>query len=206
MAQPWLYRLHPGLFGMCLGLLSLSLTWRKYAQIDASLAQNFETFFLILGVGLLCTLTLLWIVKALVFPKAIKEQFLHPVFGAMMAYFSISTMLAIALICPRFPELQILFYGLAALAMTIQLSVAARVVSLLATGEMPSEHVTPALYLPIVPGGLVGAVALANMGLMGLAELVWGMGLGGVGVVRSSNSSPPVLWPIATSLSKHHWH
>jgi len=51
---------------------------------------------------------------------------------------------------------------------------------LLSTGRMPAELVTPALYLPIVPGGLVGGMALAAVGFPGWAGLLFGSGTGGL--------------------------
>lgn len=175
----WLHRLHPGLFGMSLGLLSLSFTWSKYSHITSISTFWIERFFLGLGLLILCFLATLWSIKAIFYPKAIKEKFLNPVLGPMMAYFPISTMLAIALLFPRFPEYATFAYTLTAIALIIQVTIAWRVVYLLSMGNMPSDQVTPALYLPIVPGGLVGGAALTAIGLPGFGYLVWGMGLGG---------------------------
>ena len=175
----WLKRLHPGLFGMSLGLLSLSFAWRKYAYVTNIPTQLMEMTFLSLGVAILCLLTVLWSIKAVLYPNVIKENFLNPVLGPMMAYLPISTLLAVALIIPKFPEYEILGYGLTILALLLQVIIAWRVVHLLSMGNMPNEQVTPALYLPIVPGGLVGGAALNAIGYPGFGCLVWGMGLGG---------------------------
>lgn len=175
----WLKRLHPGLFGMSLGLLSISFAWRKYSYVTNISTQLVEMIFLGLGVFILCLLTAFWSIKAILYPRAIKEQFLNPVLGPMMAYLPISTLLAIALIIPKFPEYEILGYGLTILALLLQVVIAWRVVHLLSMGNMPADQVTPALYLPIVPGGLVGGAALNAIGYPGFGCLVWGMGLGG---------------------------
>ncbi|HOS87486.1 MAG TPA: dicarboxylate transporter/tellurite-resistance protein TehA, partial [Burkholderiaceae bacterium] len=53
-----------------------------------------------------------------------------------------------------------------------------RVVADLSTGKTPPEWGTPALYLPTVPGGFVGAMAMEALGLHGWASLLMGMGLG----------------------------
>jgi tellurite resistance protein len=121
----------------------------------------------------------LWSIKAVLHPAAIKEEFLNPVIGPMMAYLPISTLLAVALILPRFPEYVIFGYALTILSLLIQVIIAWRVVHLLSMGNIPNDQVTPALYLPIVPGGLVGGAALVAIGFPGFGYLVWGMGLGG---------------------------
>ena len=175
----WLNRLHPGLFGMSLGLLSLSFAWRKYSYVSNFSTQWMEMVFLSLGVVILCLLTVLWSIKGALYPAAIKEKFLNPVLGPMMAYLPISTLLAVALILPRFPEYVLFGYTLTTLSLLIQVIIAWRVVHLLSMGDIPNDQLTPALYLPIVPGGLVGGAALDAIGLPGFGYLVWGMGLGG---------------------------
>jgi tellurite resistance protein len=175
----WLHRLHPGLFGMPLGLLSLSFAWSKYSHVTSISTFWIERFFLVFGLLILCFLATLWSIKAIFYPNAIKEKFLNPVLGPMMAFFPISTMLAIALLFPRFSEYAIFAYTLTAIALLIQVTIAWRVVYLLSMGNMPPDQVTPALYIPIVPGGLVGGAALTAIGLPGFGYLVWGMGLGG---------------------------
>ena len=177
--KKWLKRLHPGLFGISLGLLSLSFAWGKYAYVSNISTQFMEMALLSLGVFILCLLTVLWSIKAVLHPAAIKEEFLNPVIGPMMAYLPISTLLAVALILPRFPEYVIFGYALTILSLLIQVIIAWRVVHLLSMGNIPNDQVTPALYLPIVPGGLVGGAALVAIGFPGFGYLVWGMGLGG---------------------------
>jgi len=175
----WLRRLHPGLFGMSLGLLSLSFAWNKYSKVSEGLTQIMEFFFLGLGLVILCLLVVLWGIKAFLYPDAIKEKFLNPVLGPMMAYLPISTLLAIALIIPTHPEYAVFGYSMTLIALSMLVVIAWRVVHLLSMGNMPTDQVTPALYLPIVPGGLVGGAALNAIGFSGFGYLVWGMGLGG---------------------------
>lgn len=61
--------------------------------------------------------------------------------------------------------------------LTVQGIVALRIVGLLATGTLQAVAVTPALYLPTVGGGLVGAMAFNALGYPGWAALLFGMGL-----------------------------
>jgi tellurite resistance protein len=56
--------------------------------------------------------------------------------------------------------------------------IAWRVVSRIVTGDIPADMVTPALYLPPVGGGLIGALALNALGSHGWAVLLFGMGIG----------------------------
>lgn len=175
----WLRRLHPGLFGMSLGLLSLSFAWNKYSKVSGSPTQIMELSFLWLGLVILCLLAVLWSIKAFLYPDAIKEKFLNPVLGPMMAYLPISTLLAVALIIPSHPEYAVFGNILTIIALLMLVAIAWRVVYLLSMGNMPTDQVTPALYLPIVPGGLVGGAALNAIGFSGFGYLVWGMGLGG---------------------------
>jgi tellurite resistance protein len=186
----WLHRLHPGLFGMSLSLLSLSFAWSKYSHVTSISTFWIERFFLVLGIFILCFLTILWSIKAIFYPQAIREKFLNPVLGPMMAYFPISTMLAIALLFPRFPEYSTFAYTLTAIALIIQVTIAWRVVHMLSMGNMPTDQVTPALYLPIVPGGLVGGAALAAIGLPGFGYLLWGMGPAAVSTITAIS-----IWP-----------
>ena len=57
----------------------------------------------------------------------------------------------------------------ALLALVFQGTMAWHVVAALSTGQTPPELVTPALYLPTVPGGFVGAMALDALGWHGWA-------------------------------------
>lgn len=57
--------------------------------------------------------------------------------------------------------------------------IAWRTAGLLANGKFPNDLVTPALYLPVVPGGLIGGVACLEIGYPGFGFIFWGLGLGG---------------------------
>jgi tellurite resistance protein len=99
-----------------------------------------EMVFLSLGVVILCLLTVLWSIKGALYPAAIKEKFLNPVLGPMMAYLPISTLLAVALILPRFPEYVLFGYTLTTLSLLIQVIIAWRVVHLLSMGIYPTTR------------------------------------------------------------------
>jgi tellurite resistance protein len=109
----------------------------------------------------------------------VRQEFDHPVQGALLALLPVSSLLVVSQLAPAWPAGQSLLLGISLLALLLQGMIAWRVVQRLSTGQMPEELVTPALYLPIVPGGLVGAMALAALDLRGFAMLLLGMGLGG---------------------------
>ena len=178
ISRPWLARLHPGLFGMVLGILGLSGAWQRLGHLDVGGAADVSAVLLIVGVVLLVVLLVLWGVKALRFPAVVRQEWSHPVQGALLALLPVSTLMAVALLVPRHPELTGVAFPVAMLALAFQGTMAWHVVAALSTGQTPPELVTPALYLPTVPGGFVGAMALDALGWHGWATLLVGMGLG----------------------------
>jgi tellurite resistance protein len=68
-----------------------------------------------------------------------------------------------------------LLFALIAIAFLGALAI--RTVALITNGEVPANSITPALYVPPVAGGLVGALALNALGYAGWAALLLGMGL-----------------------------
>ena len=178
ISRPWLARLHPGLFGMVLGLLGLSGAWQRLAHMEVGGAAQVSMVLLVLAVGLLVLLLGLWAVKAARFPGVVRQEWSHPVQGALLALLPVSTLMAVALLVPRYPEVAGVAFPVALLALVFQGTMAWHVVAALSTGQTPPELVTPALYLPTVPGGFVGAMALDALGWHGWATLLVGMGLG----------------------------
>lgn len=178
-ARPWLARLHPGLFSIPLGLLALSAAWQRLTALGWQAAGGPTLGCLYAGLALLLILLLLTLLKALRFPAMLAMEYRHPVQGAMLALMPVSSLLAVILLLPRYPGWLALAQGVVALALLGQALIAWQVVAQLSTGQMPGELVSPALYLPIVPGGFIGAIALKLLGLPGFAMLLFGMGLGG---------------------------
>jgi tellurite resistance protein len=99
--------------------------------------------------------------------------------SAMLALMPVAFLLAVSLLHPLYPEWHSVFLIVTLLCIMWQAALAWRVVSQLSTGQMPVESVSPALFLPIVPGGFVGAMSLYAHGFPGFAMLLLGMGLGG---------------------------
>lgn len=181
-AAPWLQRLPPGLFAIPLGLTGLAGSWGRLVQADAQAAwaAPLKSALAGLGLGLWALLAALWVLKLLRHPEQVRGLWGHPLQGSFLALAPVSTLLLVAVNAPAQPGdgrgLALLLLVLAALA--LQLSIAWQVVAQLTTGRIGPELVTPALYLPTVAGGFVGAMALQALGLHGWAVLLFGSGLG----------------------------
>lgn len=177
--RPWLARLHPGLFAIPLGLLGLAGAWQRMAKLAIATASRLADGLLLLGLACLLLLCLLWLAKLLHHWEQVKREFVHPVQGALLALLPVSMLLAVSQLAAHYPSARAYWLTISLLALLLQGLLAWQVVKQLSTGQMPEELVTPALYLPIVPGGLVGAMALKALELPGFAMLLLGMGLGG---------------------------
>jgi tellurite resistance protein len=179
LARPWLARLHPGLFSIPLGLLALSGSWQRLASFGWAIVPALTLSLLWLGLGLLALLLLLSAAKLVLHHGVFRQEFKHPVQGALLALMPVTCLLAVVLLRPTHPDWRGAVNLVIALCLMLQALIAWHIVAQLATGQMPSELLSPALYVPIVPGGFVGAMALTVIGLPGFAMLLMGMGLGG---------------------------
>lgn len=175
-AQPWLARVPAGLFAIPVGLFGLAGAWRRGQGFEWSLAGPVATVVAAVAAVVLGVLLLLYAAKLLRHRAAVVAEFRHPVAGAVMATIPLSLLLA-AVYYAESGHAGWLTLTLAALV--LQGVIALRVVRQLATGALPGALVTPALYLPPVAGGLVGAMALGTQGYPGWAALLFGMGLAG---------------------------
>lgn len=176
--RPWLARLHPSLFGMALGLLGLAGAWLRLGRAGLAGAQAVGDTLLEGSLALLALLLALWAAKLLRHGSVLRQEWRHPVQGALLALMPVATMMAVALVAARWPALMPAMVPVAAAVLIGQAVMAWHVVADLSTGKTPPEWVTPALYLPTVPGGFVGAMAMEALGLHGWASLLMGMGLG----------------------------
>ena len=178
-ARPALARVPPGLFGIALGTLGLAGAWQRLLPLAGPFAGEAAATLRGCGLAILAALTLLWIAKLARHPAVVAGEWKHPVAGSLLALLPLSWLLAVALVVPLEPAWRdpALWFTLALFVM--QGALAWQVVSQLSTGRVPAELLSPALYLPIVGGGFVGAMALSALGLMGWAALLFGMGAGG---------------------------
>ncbi len=175
-AQPWLARLPAGLFAIPVGLFGLAGAWRRGQAFEWSLAGPVATAVAAIATAILALLMVFYAAKLLRHRAAVVAEFRHPVAGPIMATIPLSLLLGVVYHAES-GHAGWLALTLAALA--LQGVIALRVVSQLATGTLPGAMVTPALYLPPVAGGFVGAMALGTQGYPGWAALLFGMGLAG---------------------------
>lgn len=184
LRSSWLQRLPPGLFGIPLGVLALGAAWARLGRVDSSVAAaaaSVAGLLAALGTGVWALLCALWLLKWLRHRDLVSSVWRHPVQGSLLALWPVSTLLVLAQLGPlaTTPAQRAIAFAVLGLALLLQLAIAWQVVSQLSTGRIAAELVTPALYLPPVAGGFVGAMALDAMGLRGWAVLLFGMGLGG---------------------------
>ena len=177
--RSWLERLHPGLFAIALGLLGLDGAWRRLEQMQVADARLLANALQIAGLAVLLLLSTLWLLKLMRHHGQVLREFHHPVQGPLLALLPAARLLAVSGLGAAYRVARAARLTISLLALALQGVIAWRVVSQLSTGQMPEELITPVLYLPIVPGGLVGAMALSALGLHGFAVLILGMGLGG---------------------------
>ncbi len=177
--RPWLARIAPGLFGIPLGILALAGSWNRLAAFGWSQTAGMSQGLLWLGLALLALLLLLAGAKLLLHHNVFLQELPHPVQGSLLALMPVACLQAVLLLWPSHAGWQLAAYCVIALCLLLQAVIAWHIVAQLATGRMPAELLSPALYVPIVPGGFVGAMALYMAGLPGFAMLLMGMGLGG---------------------------
>jgi tellurite resistance protein len=171
--------LHPGLFGIPLGLLGLSSSWQRLGTFGAAFSMTIAHYLLVLALVILGVLLVLSAAKLFLHRAIFKLELGHPVLGALLALMPVACLVAVVILRPAHPEWQFVSGVVISLCLLLQAFIAWHIVAELATGQMPAELISPALYVPIVPGGFVGAMALNAVGLPGFAMLLMGMGLGG---------------------------
>lgn len=172
----WLARLPVGLFGISVGLFGLLGAWRRAAADGWNSAADIAAFLTWPVAGVWMLSLVLYAIKFMRYPQAVRDEFRHPVQGSLQALLPLSLLLAV--IQFNRPG-QGVWLALALLALAMHLVIAVRVVSILSTGRMPTNAVTPALYLPVVGGALVGGMTLATLGYPGWGAMLFGTGLSG---------------------------
>lgn len=193
----WLARLPPGVFAISVGLFGLVGAWRRAAAYGWQSADSVAAF-------LIWPVTALWLVSLVLYafklkryPQVVLGEFRHPVQGSLQALLPLSILLAVI----HFNQPgQGVWLVLALAALALHVVIAFRVVSVLATGQMPSNAITPALYLPVVGGALVGGMTMAALHLPGWAAMLFGTGLSGWALLEARILSSLFHGPMPESL------
>lgn len=176
--RPWLARLPPGLFAIVFGLLGLAGAWGRLAGFKLEHAHIVSLVLLQLATGLLLLLFVLQGAKEYRHRSEARKDRAHPVHGPMLSLVPLTLLLSVALWLPSYPELQYVAQSVTTCALILQAFVVFTVIPRVVMNEHPADMVTPALYLPPVGGGLIGALALNALGSHGWAVLLFGMGVG----------------------------
>jgi len=177
----WLARFPVGLFAIPVGLFALGGAWRRAQVFGWSFTQSIGDVLAWTALLVLVVLLLLYLAKAVIHPRSIANEFTHPLAGSLMALIPLSFLLCIVYFGEPHHNGWLLF---AMVALTLQGVVAIRIVSLITIAALPAVAITPALYVPPVAGGFVGAMALNTLGYPGWAALLFGMGLASWGLLE----------------------
>lgn len=193
----WLARLPAGIFAISVGLFGLVGAWRRAALTswpDAVAVADIMVW----PVMFIWTISLiLYAIKIKRHPDAVKREYQHPVQSSLLALAPLSILLAII----QFHQPgQGVWLVLAMFALALHAVVAARVVSVLVTGQMPANAVTPALYLPVVGGALVGGMTMALLGYTGWAAMLFGTGISGWALLEARVLSSLFAGPMPAPL------
>ena len=176
--RPWLARLQPGLFAIPLGLIGLAGAWRRLVVLGITSGNPASLWLFVAGVGVFGVLLALWLVKLARHAAIAREEWRHPVQGALLALIPINVLLAVALAVPALPLPPAVWLWPTLAAFIMQTVLAWQMVARLSSGQMSADQITPALYLPMVGGGMFGAMTLNALDFSGWAALLFGMGVG----------------------------
>ena len=158
--------------------MGLAGAWQKLVPLGIT-AGNPASFYLFASaLGLFTGLLVLWLAKLARHAAIVRQEWQHPVQGALMSLIPLNLLLTIAMVAPIAPALDAVWLPATLAALLMQGLLAWQVVARLSSGQMPGELVTPALYLPTVAGGFVGSMTLNALGMPGWAALLVGMGAG----------------------------
>ena len=173
-ALPWLARFPVGLFAIPVGLLALGGAWRRAHAFGWSAAPLIGDVLAWSALPLLALLLTLYLLKCLRHPQALATEFTHPVAGSLSALMPLALLLVTTYFGqPRHPG----WLALTLVTLALQGVIAVRIVSIITMAALPDSAVSPALYIPPVAGGFVGAMAIDVLGYPGWAALLFGMGL-----------------------------
>ena len=170
----WLARFPVGLFAIPVGLLALGGAWRRARVFDWPLASPLGDMLALSALPLLALLLAFYLSKCLRHPQAIAAEFTHPLAGSLTALLPLSLLLVTVYFGQPYHAGWLAF---TLVTLVLQGVIAIRVVSIITVAALPAAAVSPALYIPPVAGGFVGAMALNTLGYPGWAALLFGMGL-----------------------------
>lgn len=167
-ARGVLRRVPPAIFPPIMGLLGLSLAWRRGADVTglpAGLADMFAGAVLLLFVFAAGA----YLGKAVQRPSVVLEDLKILPGRAGLAAFSLAVSLSAAVLVPFAPRLA---FGLACLGFGAQIALVLVVGYLLLSGPAEGRIVTPVFHLTFV-GFIIGPVAWVPLGYPAIASTIW---------------------------------
>lgn len=154
---PRLEQLPVSMFAIVIALAGLALAWEKIAAITTiSLVVNKSLIMLASLVFII--LTTAYLIKFILYPKAVLTEFQHPVRNSFFAAISISLLLLATVWLAIFPGFASILWGLGVL---LHLFIMLRIVSgwLYAT-HYEITHTNPAWFMPVVGSILVPLIGV----------------------------------------------
>jgi tellurite resistance protein len=170
----WLARFPVGLFAIPVGLFALAGSWHRAQAFEWSPAATISLGLAWTALGVLGILFAVYLAKCFKHPRVIADEFTHPLAGSLMALMPLAFMLTVVYFGEAGHPVWLYFL---LFFLLLQGVVAIRIVSIITVVALPIAAVTPALYIPPVAGGFVGAMALHKLGYPGWATMSFGMAL-----------------------------
>jgi tellurite resistance protein len=177
----WLERFPAGLFAIPFGLFGLAGAWRRAAAFGWGIAADMVPLLLWPAAALWAAMLLVYAIKCKRHWPAVLREFRHPVQGPLQALLPLSTLLAAIHLGGDAPSV---WLAVCLAALLLNAVFAYRVLATAAMAQLPFNAITPTLYLPVVGGMLVGAMALASLGYSGWGAVLFGAGLAGWAVLE----------------------
>jgi tellurite resistance protein len=163
-------RIPPNLFGITFGAAGLAATWRAADPLIGGAGRVAAVLDVLAAV--------LWLVLVVAYllqgPRQVLADLRHPVFAPFVAVPAITGMLLGAALAARWHaagELVVIVF------LTLTTVLGGWLTGQWIAGELDADAVHPGYFLPTVAGGLVGALAAAQVGLHAVAVASFGIGV-----------------------------
>ncbi|WP_404378372.1 SLAC1 anion channel family protein [Caenispirillum salinarum] len=169
---PWLMHVPVPLFAVVMGVTGLGIAWRKAAHTVAAPAMVGEAIMALAAV-LFVAITVLYAIKALRFPQAVKKEFAHPIRANFFPAFSIAILLLSIGAIPHAPTLALWMWTVGAvLHITLTVTLLKRWI----LHDIHIAHSNPAWFIPIV-GNIIVPLTGSHFGFTEVAWFFFSIGV-----------------------------
>jgi tellurite resistance protein len=155
-----------------MGVTGLGIAWRKAGELVAAPPLVGESI-LILATVLFAAITVLYGAKAVRFPKAVVQEFRHPIRANFFPAFSISILLLSLGALPHAPSLAL---GLWAVGSVLHLGLTVTLLKRWILHDTHLAHSNPAWFIPIV-GNIIAPLSAPALGFMEIAWFFFSIGV-----------------------------